>query len=320
MAVLASWDTTALDNLTAATGTTEEDSVGSLWPLDGKLVEGIDLSTSLQDPGSGGFSEVEGTDFELRNIPHTDIISNSSHNHGNLISPVFHLFDEGLKGDGDFVGTAVVKSLQDHLVESRRNLGMQVLIELNQQPHVGVVSPHLSGNDRLGLWLFVTPIVTLMNIRWVCENNKITRGDGDGLHTMLVIPPARARNERSNARMRVGISCVLIEKAGICAVSRCCSPRCDRYYRNKTRTAGNCGAWSCQPFYQLCTTSSTKMSSVFGHITQAPPDPILGVSLAFKADTHPNKVDLGVGAYRTEDGKPYVLSCVKKACDFRDIK
>lgn len=53
--------------------------------------------------------------------------------------------------------------------------------------------------------------------------------------------------------------------------------------------------------------------SFFEHVTQAPPDPILGVSLAYKADTNPNKVDLGVGAYRTEDGKPYVLTSVRKA-------
>ncbi len=56
------------------------------------------------------------------------------------------------------------------------------------------------------------------------------------------------------------------------------------------------------------------MSSFFGHITQAPPDPILGVTLAYRADPNPNKVDLGVGAYRTEEGKPLVLNCVKKVC------
>jgi len=42
-------------------------------------------------------------------------------------------------------------------------------------------------------------------------------------------------------------------------------------------------------------------------VEMAPPDPILGVSEAFKADTSPDKLNLGVGAYRTEDLKPYVL-------------
>lgn len=47
-------------------------------------------------------------------------------------------------------------------------------------------------------------------------------------------------------------------------------------------------------------------------VEQAPPDPILGVSEAFKADTSDLKLNLGVGAYRTEELKPYVLSVVKK--------
>lgn len=44
-----------------------------------------------------------------------------------------------------------------------------------------------------------------------------------------------------------------------------------------------------------------------------PPDPILGVTEAFKRDTNPNKINLGVGAYRGDDGKPFVLSSVRKA-------
>lgn len=43
-----------------------------------------------------------------------------------------------------------------------------------------------------------------------------------------------------------------------------------------------------------------------------PPDPILGVSEAFKKDTSPKKMNLGVGAYRDDQGKPFVLSCVRK--------
>ncbi|KAK6162039.1 hypothetical protein DH2020_001880 [Rehmannia glutinosa] len=53
--------------------------------------------------------------------------------------------------------------------------------------------------------------------------------------------------------------------------------------------------------------------SRFNDITMAPPDPILGVSEAFKADDHEMKLNLGVGAYRTEDLQPYVLNVVKKA-------
>jgi len=44
-----------------------------------------------------------------------------------------------------------------------------------------------------------------------------------------------------------------------------------------------------------------------------PEDPILGVSVAFNKDTDPKKINLGVGAYRDDNGKPYILECVREA-------
>ncbi|PIA14091.1 aspartate aminotransferase [Coemansia reversa NRRL 1564] len=46
---------------------------------------------------------------------------------------------------------------------------------------------------------------------------------------------------------------------------------------------------------------------------QAPPDGILKLSVLSRADTDSNKVDLGVGAYRDDNGKPWVLPVVAKA-------
>jgi len=54
-------------------------------------------------------------------------------------------------------------------------------------------------------------------------------------------------------------------------------------------------------------------SSKFDEVQQAPPDLVLGITEAFRADTSPDKLNLGVGAYRTEDLQPYVLSVVRKA-------
>ncbi|PSC75103.1 aspartate aminotransferase [Micractinium conductrix] len=48
-------------------------------------------------------------------------------------------------------------------------------------------------------------------------------------------------------------------------------------------------------------------------VEMAPPDPILGVSEAFKRDTSGDKLNLGVGAYRTEELQPFVLNVVRKA-------
>lgn len=44
-----------------------------------------------------------------------------------------------------------------------------------------------------------------------------------------------------------------------------------------------------------------------------PPDIILGIFEDFKVDTNPKKIDLTVGAYRCNHGKPYVLTSILKA-------
>ena len=50
----------------------------------------------------------------------------------------------------------------------------------------------------------------------------------------------------------------------------------------------------------------------FGHVKARPADPILGLTNAFKADKDPKKVNLGIGAYRDNNGKPYIFPVVKK--------
>ncbi|PKA46855.1 Aspartate aminotransferase, mitochondrial [Apostasia shenzhenica] len=54
-------------------------------------------------------------------------------------------------------------------------------------------------------------------------------------------------------------------------------------------------------------------ASWWSHVEPAAKDPILGVTEAFLADRSPHKVNVGVGAYRDDDGKPVVLDCVRKA-------
>jgi len=58
---------------------------------------------------------------------------------------------------------------------------------------------------------------------------------------------------------------------------------------------------------------AARSASTWSAVPQGPPDPILGVSEAFKADTDKRKINLGVGAYRDENGKPYVLPSVRQA-------
>lgn len=44
----------------------------------------------------------------------------------------------------------------------------------------------------------------------------------------------------------------------------------------------------------------------------APPDPILGINIAYANDSDARKVNLGVGAYRDDNLKPVVFSIVRK--------
>lgn len=56
-------------------------------------------------------------------------------------------------------------------------------------------------------------------------------------------------------------------------------------------------------------------SSLFNEIPAGIPDPILGVTEAFRADNHPSKVNLGVGIYQDADGKVPVLEAIKRAAE-----
>jgi len=56
-----------------------------------------------------------------------------------------------------------------------------------------------------------------------------------------------------------------------------------------------------------------RAGSWWSGVEMGPPDPILGVTEAFKKDQNPKKMNLGVGAYRDDQGKPFVLPSVKAA-------
>ncbi len=53
-------------------------------------------------------------------------------------------------------------------------------------------------------------------------------------------------------------------------------------------------------------------ASPWAQVPMGPPDAILGITEAFKRDGSKQKINLGVGAYRDDNGKPYVLPSVRK--------
>lgn len=55
-----------------------------------------------------------------------------------------------------------------------------------------------------------------------------------------------------------------------------------------------------------------QLKSHFEGVPLEPPDAIFGLANNFKNDPHGQKVDLVIGAYRSEEGKPWVLPVVDK--------
>lgn len=55
------------------------------------------------------------------------------------------------------------------------------------------------------------------------------------------------------------------------------------------------------------------VTGIWDDVPEAAPDAILGIAAAYKACNHPQKVNVCVGAYRDDQGQPYVLPTVRKA-------
>jgi aspartate aminotransferase len=58
--------------------------------------------------------------------------------------------------------------------------------------------------------------------------------------------------------------------------------------------------------------AAARTSAWWSHVEQGPPDPIFGILEAYNKDSRSEKVNLTVGAYRDDQGKPYVLEVVKQ--------
>jgi len=59
--------------------------------------------------------------------------------------------------------------------------------------------------------------------------------------------------------------------------------------------------------------TAVRNASFWSGVEMGPPDAILGVTEAFKRDNNPKKMNLGVGAYRDDNGQPFVLPSVRQA-------
>lgn len=65
---------------------------------------------------------------------------------------------------------------------------------------------------------------------------------------------------------------------------------------------------------QLTPQSTNMATTAFAAdvVPQAPEDALFGLMAAYRADNFEKKVDLGIGAYRDDNAKPWVLPVVRK--------
>lgn len=61
------------------------------------------------------------------------------------------------------------------------------------------------------------------------------------------------------------------------------------------------------------TFSKSGQGSAFDSASYIPPDSIFEVTKNYLADSHPQKVNVGAGTYRDENGQPWVLPSVRMA-------
>lgn len=73
-----------LDGLTRVLWSTQQDSVGTSWGSESKLVQGQNLTTSLLNSGSGGRGESQSGNGHLWDLEQTVVIGDSADNNNGL--------------------------------------------------------------------------------------------------------------------------------------------------------------------------------------------------------------------------------------------
>ena len=79
---------------------------------------------------------------------------------------------------------------------------------------------------------------------------------------------------------------------------------------SKFQDATNAAARLANIKHQMDGSNPTVFTS--DNVPQAPEDPLFGLMAAYRKDTFEKKVDLGIGAYRDDNAKPWVLPVVKQ--------
>lgn len=139
--VLVGAHTEVTDSLTGVSGSTDNQSVLASGGTASELVKGEDLTTSLEDTGSGGLGDLEGSNGDLGDLVETSIVSDGTSNNDDLVSSTLTSKSSGNARDRNrrSVDLGKEKRSKDDLVEVGVGTTSKESVELDQQLQVDVV-------------------------------------------------------------------------------------------------------------------------------------------------------------------------------------
>jgi hypothetical protein len=115
--VLVRAHTKVLDSLTSVLGTAKDDGVGTSGGTESKLIEGKNLTTSLQDASSSTLGETESSNRELGDFQKTGVISNGTNDNNSLSLLLLGVANNAGERNRGAVDARHEKALKDSLVE-----------------------------------------------------------------------------------------------------------------------------------------------------------------------------------------------------------
>ena len=158
--VLTMDSTEVLEDFTSTAGTLKQNSLAASRALEGKLIEGHNLTTRLLDASASRLSDVEGSDGHLGDDESTLVISDSSDdNEDGLGSLSLGVSGELLERDGRSVVAGHNQAAEDDLVEVSLSTASQELVQLDQEAQVGVLRNGV--HTAVNLLVLVSKINTL---------------------------------------------------------------------------------------------------------------------------------------------------------------
>ena len=107
-----------LDGFTGVPLAAEKDGVRAGRRTERKLVEGEDLTTSLEDALLGSGGETERGDRELGNLKQTNVIRDGANGHNHLrvaVGRTLGLLDDAREGNGGAVDLGEEKTVENRL-------------------------------------------------------------------------------------------------------------------------------------------------------------------------------------------------------------